>query len=534
VPARRSLAVVSLLALLVTACGGASAPASPGAAGGSAAPSQSQAAPGGSAAAGQSQGATSSSPAASAAAGSAAPSSSTGSTGGSATAVAIAAGSEASQTPTACAVLSDGTVGCWSWDGYGQKPPVYAAGISTAKSVAVGVNESCVLLADGSVRCWGGNEAGQLGNGTYGNSAVPLPVSGISGAVDVAVGAQEACATLSDGSVACWGANRSGQLGDGETGKLLNSALPVKVQGVSGAVAVGVGGNTDGEGDGAFACALLADGQVQCWGNLTWATGGSGPALETVKGISTAKDISIGGNTICGLLADATVDCWGLGVNNRATLPTPVTGLSGATSLSVGAGEACATRSSGDLVCWGYPQSPAKQAGVSGATAVAVTGGICVIATAGAISCNLTNDPAFAAVPLLAGQPVGSPVPMPPTVTIGWDGTACTLDAGGLGTAGAAYLLARSKTPVLVQLLAIGSGHSLADAATFFATYSGGALPAWLTKTGAAEANDPYFAAGIHHEWSAAALVPGTYAALCYDNGLAGYVLASNTLVVNP
>src|SRR5438094_920751 len=72
----------------------------------------------------------------------------------------------------------------------------------------------------GTVRAWGDNQWGQLGNGTFTNSNVPVQVSGLSGAVAVAGGGlspsvSHSLAVKSDGTVWAWGSNLTGQLGNG-------------------------------------------------------------------------------------------------------------------------------------------------------------------------------------------------------------------------------------------------------------------------------------------------------------------------------
>jgi hypothetical protein len=188
------------------------------------------------------------------------------------------------------------------------------------------------LQASGQVWCWGANEHGELGNGTTANSSVPVLVAGIDSARAITTGgtwnaggmgaarSAFACAVLRDGSVQCWGDNFGGQLG---TGAVSSSTQPLTISGIDGAVAV-AGGNW-------HACALLKDGSVQCWGNNRWGqlgngsmTGSSSPV--TVLAIGSATSIAGQGSDFsCALLSGGSVQCWGaigLGPLDNVTLAT--------------------------------------------------------------------------------------------------------------------------------------------------------------------------------------------------------------------
>ncbi len=88
--------------------------------------------------------------------------------------------------------------------------------------------DSCAMLADGTVKCWGINQQGTLGNGTNADSSVPVRVNGISTAVAITAGEIHNCAVLSGGPVKCWGYNFYGQLGNGTK---TDSNTPVRING---------------------------------------------------------------------------------------------------------------------------------------------------------------------------------------------------------------------------------------------------------------------------------------------------------------
>jgi alpha-tubulin suppressor-like RCC1 family protein len=264
-----------------------------------------------------------------------------------------------------CAVLVGGTLRCWGDNSYGElgdgtttssATPVTVSGISTATAVSLSDGFSCALLASGSVQCWGVNGDGELGNGSMARSDIPVPVLGISTATALSVGYTHSCALLASGSVQCWGTNTYGELGNGSPASF--STTPVTVRGISTATAVAAGGSS--------ACALLASGAVQCWGQNTFGQLGNGSYVRysnvprSVTGISTAIAITAGGSHHCAVLSSGSVKCWGdneygqLGTGTTKNARTPVHVLVGApTRLVAGFWHTCALFSGGAMRCWG-------------------------------------------------------------------------------------------------------------------------------------------------------------------------------------
>ncbi len=132
-----------------------------------------------------------------------------------------------------------------------------------------------------------------------------------------------------------------------------------------------------------FSCAILAGGQVSCWGY-----GGEGelglPGLSTVGATDTpasvgpvdlgagdtATAISSGSYHTCAIRQDGSVLCWGYGGNGRLGYgntadvgATQAPGAAGAvdlgpglsaTAISAGDGFTCAIVDNGSVRCWGY------------------------------------------------------------------------------------------------------------------------------------------------------------------------------------
>ncbi|MEC7280245.1 MAG: hypothetical protein VXV98_09475, partial [Candidatus Thermoplasmatota archaeon] len=188
-----------------------------------------------------------------------------------------------------CAILDNGDLKCWGRDNYGQigdggtigyndndftsgpSEPIDLGTGRTAVTVALGGYHTCAILDDGSVKCWGFDGWGQLGDGgTSTDQASPVSVDLGPGRTAVAISAGEAhtCAILDDGSVKCWGMDNHGQLGDGGTST--DQASPVSVDLGPGRTAVAV---SAGE---SHTCAILDDGSVKCWGSNQWSAIGLG------------------------------------------------------------------------------------------------------------------------------------------------------------------------------------------------------------------------------------------------------------------
>jgi alpha-tubulin suppressor-like RCC1 family protein len=284
--------------------------------------------------------------------------------GGAPTSVVI--GGHLSTEAFACQVTTMNLVECWGGNDEGQlddgsfmerNVPVYSPVLPFASAVAAGpaANFACAVVS-GLVYCWGDNGAGQLGNDSKKESPNPLPISGLSGVVSVAVGREAACALTTSGAVLCWGDNTYGELGNDS---FASSSKPVQVQGLSsGVVAISVGIDD--------ACAVLAAGTIECWGNNQNGELGNGTQNLTqvpvpVSGITNAVGVSMGWFSGCAVTAAGKVECWGdnmagelgNGGTVSSSVPVVVHGISsGATAVSVGQGSACAIVSGGAR-CWG-------------------------------------------------------------------------------------------------------------------------------------------------------------------------------------
>ena len=313
-----------------------------------------------------------------------------------------------------CALLDDGNVKCWGYNGGGQLGlgdkvtrgdaagemgdalPVVNLGVGrTAKVIAARTAETCAILDDGHLKCWGLNSSGALGLGdTKSRGANPdemgdsLPAVDLGTgrtAKDVRVGADHACAILDNGSVKCWGKNPHGELGQGNVASrgasvgTMGDALPPVNLGTgrtAKSIALGAG----------FTCAILDNDSLKCWGynndgelglgdttnrGMTVASMGDAlPAVALGTG-RTAKSVTCGESQTCAVLDDGSAKCWGAGndgqlglvdLENRGDKSGTMGDALGTLDLgtdrhptAVGASNyfTCAVRDDGQAKCWG-------------------------------------------------------------------------------------------------------------------------------------------------------------------------------------
>jgi alpha-tubulin suppressor-like RCC1 family protein len=108
--------------------------------------------------------------------------------------------------------------------------PVRVAGGGFFRQVVAGGSHGCDLTRDSRAYCWGWNANGQLGDGTDTQIRwTPVPVAGglrFNAATGVTAGGYHNCGLSTDHRIYCWGWNGNGQLGDGTFSQKL---MPVPV-----------------------------------------------------------------------------------------------------------------------------------------------------------------------------------------------------------------------------------------------------------------------------------------------------------------
>jgi len=183
-----------------------------------------------------------------------------------------------------CALTSSGGVKCWggNWEGQlgdgtwnsSNVPTTDVSGLNSGVSaISAGGYTNCALTSSGGLKSWGANWTGQLGNGTnIARSNVPVDVSGLaSGISAISAGFDHPCALTSSNGVKCWGSNANGELGNGAW---TNSNVPVDVSGLASGVSAISAGHY-------HACALMSSGGVKCWGQGVYGELGNGTNTDS-------------------------------------------------------------------------------------------------------------------------------------------------------------------------------------------------------------------------------------------------------------
>jgi alpha-tubulin suppressor-like RCC1 family protein len=248
-----------------------------------------------------------------------------------------------------------------------------------------GSSSTCAIVTGGQLRCWGSGSSGQLGYGNTNDigdneapgSAGPVDLGAGRKAVAVSAGSNETCAVLDNGALRCWGANASGQLGYGNTKTLGDnekpaSVAPIDLGAARKAIAVTVGGS--------FACAIVDNRRVRCWGNNAQGQLGYGntstigdneaPGSVAPVDLGTGRKavaISAGIDHTCAILDNGRVRCWGAGASGQLGYGNtdaigddeapgsvaPVDLGRKAVAISVGGDHTCAILDNGRVRCWG-------------------------------------------------------------------------------------------------------------------------------------------------------------------------------------
>lgn len=194
-------------------------------------------------------------------------------------AINLSAGSSANG---GCAIVGSGTVQCWGeGPDYGSyslgdnatnlsATPVAVTGISNAVAVATGYYNICVVMSDGTMKCWGYGGYGNNGDGTTNSYNKPTTAATVTGVVQACTGEGHTCVVTTSGAVQCVGYNYYGQLGNGSSTNSTTWVTPI----ASGAVGVTCGY--------LHTCAIMSSGKAECWGYNVYGQVGNGTYTTSV------------------------------------------------------------------------------------------------------------------------------------------------------------------------------------------------------------------------------------------------------------
>lgn len=219
----------------------------------------------------------------------------------------------------------------------------HSVGADHARTIALSGTHSCVLRQAG-LYCWGAGFAGQLGNESTSDSAVPV-LATVAGEdiVEVAASTGRTCVRRSTGEVACWGDNALGQIGDGTRNARLVAGI---AQGVDDAVQLAI--------DDATTCALRETGEVACWGGSPERAPDEGSLVpERIAGLSNIVELRGGViDRYCARDSEGAVYCFRL-ENGAWTEPSAIAELQHAREIAVsGYHVMCAITEARDVVCY--------------------------------------------------------------------------------------------------------------------------------------------------------------------------------------
>ncbi len=204
-------------------------------------------------------------------------------------------------------------------------------------TLGTGARTHSLFDSGGTVYACGSGEYGELGNGSTASSSTPTPVLGLPQETVKALTSSwgGSGALMADGSYYNWGYNRAGQLGNGTT---TDSAVPVQVALPAAVDQVFQGGSGAKNGQ---TIAILSDGSLWLWGNGTSGQLGNGTARSSSTPIhitlpNGAKPASVASGGYASYAIDQSGRLWAWGRNDDGQLGTGKSGPDQLTPVSTG------------------------------------------------------------------------------------------------------------------------------------------------------------------------------------------------------
>ena len=270
-----------------------------------------------------------------------------------------------------CGVLHNGSVTCWESHFADQPKFFLPENLGEVSSVAGSPEAGCAARKDGKVTCWDHENTPRTQGPIKSSELIfaglddldrpkPIHYTDLPGLHDVVAvtGGRDGCSLDHEGTVACWGRHLSSR----SASQLAYDAVPKRVAGITRARQVVQSGYVR--------CALLAGGEILCWGHrvfsgVTTAAEHQLPFDEhprRIQGITDATQISISiaAESGCATRRNGQVACWGSASCDKGSTgkAVVVAGMKDVAKVSVAFPSICAQYRKGGIYCRPLPRCP--------------------------------------------------------------------------------------------------------------------------------------------------------------------------------
>jgi alpha-tubulin suppressor-like RCC1 family protein len=221
-------------------------------------------------------------------------------------------------------------------------------------------HQICMRTVEGALWCFDTWACDRQDDAPHLDGAPGLRLSArrVEGAHDLERLLDGGCGTKRDGTLLCW--DSPWQQGQTERAQCAFKARPVDdaPRGVVELLREARSG-----------CAVLASGEVMCWGDNSYGQLGTRAGwLSTepasVKGLARVRDVAAGHDHACALHGRDKVSCWGEWKNKTSDrTPVAIAGLDDSKHLFATYGATCAVAGDGVVSCWGDDQRVQARSG---------------------------------------------------------------------------------------------------------------------------------------------------------------------------